>query len=42
MDEREFSNEVLELVYNQDEFTTSDLQGAVLGLWMKLKREGLE
>ena len=38
----EFENEILELIDNQDEYTRSDLQGAVTVLVNKIMKKGYE
>ena len=38
----EYENEILELIYNQDQFTRSDLQGIVSGIVLKIIRETRE
>jgi hypothetical protein len=38
----EFENEILELIDNQDEYTRSDLQGAVTILVNKIMQKGYE
>lgn len=40
--QQEYENEILELIDNQDGFTRSDLQGIVMALVMKIRREAKE
>ena len=35
-----YSNEILEVIYNQEQFTTSDLQGVVDAIVEKIYNEG--
>lgn len=35
-----YENEILEIIYNQDEYTTSDLQGRVTAIVMNIFKEG--
>ena len=35
-----YSDEILDVIYNQDDFTTSDLQGIVTAIVMKIYAEG--
>ena len=36
----QYSDEILEVIYNQEQFTTSDLQGVVEAIVMKIYNEG--
>ena len=38
----QYSNEILEIVDKKDEFTQSDLQGALEAIVMKILRAGLD
>lgn len=35
-----YESEILDIIYNQEEFTTSDLQGAVQAVVLNIYREG--
>ena len=37
--ENYYTDQILELIYNQDDFTTSDLQGVITALVQKIARD---
>ena len=37
--ENYYTDKILELIYNQDDFTTSDLQGVITALVQKIARD---
>jgi len=38
--ENKYSSEILDVIYNQEQFTTSDLQGVVAAIVLKIYNEG--
>jgi hypothetical protein len=38
--ENKYSSEILDVIYNQEQFTTSDLQGVVAAIVLKIYSEG--
>jgi hypothetical protein len=38
--ESKYSSEILDVIYNQEQFTTSDLQGIVSAIVLKIYNEG--
>jgi hypothetical protein len=38
--ENKYSSEILDVIYNQEQFTTSDLQGVVSAIVLKIYNEG--